>query len=621
MAPPSNFNSDQLEFFQNRYSKYRQAQAEGELTDFWESLFLDFFDLWKEEPEGKTRKDQMKYWFRNHKDSRKRGERAGQPVLNLQPLKRKRARTAEEQYSKLYYREKLKEQVDEVLEHKPKGQHAAVIKSMTREAFQNETEEVKHHVRETVMQERNKMKLQREMDKAKNPEYTPEMQAAYTVGLVDKLSNILAELEKKTGWTYSLMCGGPDPKTAGRVQVYGIHRGKNKDGKNFHEVHADAQKGYSMAFVKFLHHKHRSPTANPTGNAFPETNPIQGEATNATNVNESPQVHIAAEATSAEKVSSPPLSHIEREAQAAAVAAPSGAPAEPNLSHEVELAAVTSPLTKPWSSQEQLEAELILGASFHGEGLEGLIPQSAMGGEVYEGFGDEGFDFGGPDDIWTVVENQVAGPIYGMGANGAYPGQADPFNTTSNSFDAMLPTPFAMAGTIPSTNLHEYAITLSPQQRAAIAANVTHPSLDDDLNMLLGTLVPSLDPHVLFPNGFPPEIAALADTSTTGPDIQATTTLTSTEPAHTAAAPTSPAPIIGTPTQPIVPTITTPPKPIAPVLTNEHPAAAPPESERRPQRERKSTNRDLVTLTGGIVDPGINKPRAAKKQRRAGGRG
>ncbi|KIM60070.1 hypothetical protein SCLCIDRAFT_26860 [Scleroderma citrinum Foug A] len=71
------------------------------------------------------------------------------------------------------------------------------------------------------------------------------------------LQQILGHLSRKTGWSFSVLMGGPDPMDAeGKCAVASLHIGKNQFGLNFAESYALFDSSLMQAYVEFLDSKY-----------------------------------------------------------------------------------------------------------------------------------------------------------------------------------------------------------------------------------------------------------------------------------------------------------------------------------------------------------------------------
>ncbi|PPQ86508.1 hypothetical protein CVT26_008391, partial [Gymnopilus dilepis] len=149
-----------------------------------------------------------------------------------------------EMFSRLYYAEKVKPVVKEELvrlsaegEKLSRGQTLSLIKVKLREVYRNQSEEVKNEVR--VKQEEYAKTLgdlkDQDPDDVSNRSATQYLDAIQACP--NYLTQIFEPLAKKTGWAFTILCGGPDPMDNGNLAVASVHIGETEAGANFSHVY------------------------------------------------------------------------------------------------------------------------------------------------------------------------------------------------------------------------------------------------------------------------------------------------------------------------------------------------------------------------------------------------
>ncbi|TEB20253.1 hypothetical protein FA13DRAFT_1801127 [Coprinellus micaceus] len=162
-------------------------------------------------------------------------------------------------YQKMFFSDRVKETTDaEIAERDiaPK-QQLAYINLRTAEIYADETEEICDIVRaEAEALEREKEDtegLLEEIVKGKTREYTPHEYALMQAALPEILKAVFEPLADKTGWTFALLAGGPDPTlTNGECRSVSWYWGKTDDGETFGDCDASFRSALTP-FGTFCH--------------------------------------------------------------------------------------------------------------------------------------------------------------------------------------------------------------------------------------------------------------------------------------------------------------------------------------------------------------------------------
>ncbi|KAG1844479.1 hypothetical protein F4604DRAFT_1689098 [Suillus subluteus] len=161
-----------------------------------------------------------------------------------------------EAYSKIYYQRHVKCMVDnrlkaeaEMLQAKNKaltnGMHVAIAKKEAANLYEGETNEVKAEVRryiEDAKMCREKEGMWSEDDYGRNIEKLATMVNKFLTGLADV-----------TGFSFSLLAGGPSPELGGLIDVYSFHVGQTKYGNNFSKAYPEFESTVMSPFRDYLH--------------------------------------------------------------------------------------------------------------------------------------------------------------------------------------------------------------------------------------------------------------------------------------------------------------------------------------------------------------------------------
>ncbi|KAG1858007.1 hypothetical protein DFJ58DRAFT_840482 [Suillus subalutaceus] len=256
MAPWKWTSPEQEEWLSPWYEKYRAKQSDKAKN--WANFFTDLLGEWLElfpEPRPATlpligpltrdeiiimdqaeadRKKKLENCFKNSLGATKTGRQAKAKAANVfhavlksvtEGEKPTRSLQEVEAYSKLYYQRCVKSIVDnklkaaaELLQAENKaltnGMHVAIVKKETANLYEVETNEVKAEVQRYIedakmRKDNEKDRMWSEDDYAKNLEKLAAMVNKFLKGLADA-----------TGFSFSLLAGGPSPELSGLIDVY-----------------------------------------------------------------------------------------------------------------------------------------------------------------------------------------------------------------------------------------------------------------------------------------------------------------------------------------------------------------------------------------------------------------
>ncbi|KAF8887613.1 hypothetical protein BD779DRAFT_1672737 [Infundibulicybe gibba] len=269
MPPPRWTTPEQLSFLTGWVEKYLEAKKKKQYDNFWKELECAWFEKWPEDglgeecdlasPEGVKRfaevaakvelqKDQLKTWFRNNSGDKGRRALNKKPVIcvGVKPHGKRRLR-AEEMYSRLVYANQIQSAVSEQIRTLKPGRKGLLplIRTQIKKAWEAESDEVKAMVLEAVAN-------QDVPTKEKVIEKTPEAYAKVIKELPTIFSQFFGELADMTGWSFEVVCGGPNPSNSGKVRTMGYHEGKNRLGLFFSEAYPSYEKGFLTPYKDFL---------------------------------------------------------------------------------------------------------------------------------------------------------------------------------------------------------------------------------------------------------------------------------------------------------------------------------------------------------------------------------
>ncbi|KAG1796045.1 uncharacterized protein HD556DRAFT_1441880 [Suillus plorans] len=303
MAPRRWASSDEEEFVNTFYEKYQYCQARRDYTTFWNPFyeawgakFPEWLVVFPEIPLDKElnveqkqivsaaydrRKLQLMNKLRNNwgssKASRKAkntGEKTRQSLIaSITAPQRARSLQSHEAYSKLYFATCVKPAVDAEMQ---RLQHVANLAKLGN----GTDEEGEKDLDDTTTGDPSSSSMEKEV-KAEvaayieqlNEKKSQDLEAAKTgEGIdhqvtIDRLVDILAEffqeLERLTGWSFSVLMGGPTPALGGKINVSSFHVGCTEMGNLFSDAYPDFNSTIMKPWVEFINHVH--PTAAAKG--------------------------------------------------------------------------------------------------------------------------------------------------------------------------------------------------------------------------------------------------------------------------------------------------------------------------------------------------------------------
>jgi len=71
------------------------------------------------------------------------------------------------------------------------------------------------------------------------------------------VKQFLKQMEERTGWSFTVLTGGPDPCQGGEITTKAIHSTENLYSQSFGKAHPSFTKDYLQPFSDFLHQVYR----------------------------------------------------------------------------------------------------------------------------------------------------------------------------------------------------------------------------------------------------------------------------------------------------------------------------------------------------------------------------
>ncbi|TFY66440.1 hypothetical protein EVG20_g4643 [Dentipellis fragilis] len=256
---------DQLQYLESHLADYKKRQVEGTTADIWPKVFSGWFESWPEDNDKVRRR--IKEWFNNRTRGSGGGHSRSRRVLKLGLRRRKLA--AYQCYQKLYWKEKLEQQVKpaykEYLKGLPAGTTAegelAFRNRMCAELLEKESDEVKAFVEKA--RETSRLAVEGEggsvvdMDNDGEDAVLDEEMRKLKIwddnieALPSTLRNLVKDIQELTGWTCNILFGGPNPRNKGKLESYAIDS-ETPGQASFKDMYPNYHQSLEKPFVEFL---------------------------------------------------------------------------------------------------------------------------------------------------------------------------------------------------------------------------------------------------------------------------------------------------------------------------------------------------------------------------------
>lgn len=76
-------------------------------------------------------------------------------------------------------------------------------------------------------------------------------------GVLDMIGDFLDAMTKRTGWSFTVIGGGPDPALDGRIRTVSVHKGLDLYGLTFSKALPKYRETIIQPYSKFLHSVYR----------------------------------------------------------------------------------------------------------------------------------------------------------------------------------------------------------------------------------------------------------------------------------------------------------------------------------------------------------------------------
>ncbi|KIM50563.1 hypothetical protein SCLCIDRAFT_145177 [Scleroderma citrinum Foug A] len=267
---------EQKEFLRKELVPYRDHLNAQQLSRYWTDLYQRWAQLWPErattfptlQPDDSLTPEQMatlataitkrhKQWLRWHAGAGK-NRSANKKIMDVvddlikvntcikQPL---------EIYSKMYYTSRVKPEIplDSM------DTNISMLRQQTERKFKTEPKEIQDEVmciHKKQITSKNSIAVAKDDEAHLNIDV--EVHQSNIQQCAPALQQILDHLSRKTGWSFSILMGGPDPiEPEGQCVVVSLHTGNNSHGKKFGESYSAFDSTIVQAYAKFLDSKYR----------------------------------------------------------------------------------------------------------------------------------------------------------------------------------------------------------------------------------------------------------------------------------------------------------------------------------------------------------------------------
>ncbi|KIK80551.1 hypothetical protein PAXRUDRAFT_28137 [Paxillus rubicundulus Ve08.2h10] len=190
---------------------------------------------------------------------------------------KKRHNLSDEQvYSKLYYNTDLKPKFEAEcawlgLPSDAKAEWMAIRRKLTKDSWEASSKD--EVCKKRVCEEKAKLdaqntRLKAAVEAGTHTSSSRELKQRAINGLPAMLNKILEGLQKETGWSFTVLAGGPDLSSGGKIKTFSLHIGETALGMNFMQSHNTFSERVMKpfdTFIPYLHYGTKSPVKDKLG--------------------------------------------------------------------------------------------------------------------------------------------------------------------------------------------------------------------------------------------------------------------------------------------------------------------------------------------------------------------
>ncbi|KAG6828013.1 hypothetical protein H0H92_009673 [Tricholoma furcatifolium] len=274
MAPLGWASPDQRDFLTSQLPSYFAAQKNADFTGFWATLFetweaqfptreslfpgRQFQDLTAGEQKSvsnaiESKRAQLQTWYRWRSTPKARAVDKVSSKLDevLDAGSRTRLDHKYEIYYKLF-KDKLQPHLDLELQVEKKwarGEKLALRNKILRRLWEEESD---HDIKTAVNNDLAQTVKNRDLATQHSETRTPLQYAKAIEDLPSFLHQVFKGLNARSGWSFSVLMGGPDPANGGDINVASYHIGFNGAGRSFSEASTSFERDYMAPYTDFL---------------------------------------------------------------------------------------------------------------------------------------------------------------------------------------------------------------------------------------------------------------------------------------------------------------------------------------------------------------------------------
>ncbi|KAG6809670.1 hypothetical protein H0H92_015235 [Tricholoma furcatifolium] len=274
MAPLGWASPDQRDFLTSQLPSYFAAQKNSDFTGFWATLFetweaqfptreclfpgRQFQELTPDEQKSvsnaiESKRAQLQTWYRWRSTPKARA--VDKISSKLDEVLDAGSRTRLDHKYEIYYRlykDKLQPHLDLELQVDKKwarGEKLALRNRILRRLWEEETDD---DIKTAVNNDLAQTVKNRDLATQPSEKRTPLQYAKAIEDLPAFLHQVFKGLNARSGWSFSVLMGGPDPANGGDINVASYHIGFNAAGRSFSEASTSFERDYMAPYTDFL---------------------------------------------------------------------------------------------------------------------------------------------------------------------------------------------------------------------------------------------------------------------------------------------------------------------------------------------------------------------------------
>ncbi|KAG2746734.1 hypothetical protein P692DRAFT_20876338 [Suillus brevipes Sb2] len=274
-------STEQKNCLETQFSEFLKQQLQGTLLNFWATVSIEFLNRWPEinllypdktlsqlsEAEnvilGKAVdacKKQIKNWFnyRSRKGGRSQLNALTKSITKMIGNKAKgtRVHTEVEIFSKMNYDSAVRSQIKEKIESGllvTKNEKLMAVRELTKAAYEAAPPEIQLLCKAKAAEE-HEAKASAMLSEAATASGTPT-NAQYAKALeecISPISQFFDAIRQLTGWEWTVIGGGPDPRLGGMLNVSSYHTGVNHSGLTWKQATSNFTDKHLNPYLSYL---------------------------------------------------------------------------------------------------------------------------------------------------------------------------------------------------------------------------------------------------------------------------------------------------------------------------------------------------------------------------------